>query len=243
MAQKRSENTYQKINTLYKRDDKGLIILGDYSDPNYEYLKNNLWDIEEKIDGTNIRIEVTLEVINMTPLQFKYGVKYKGKTDNANIPPKLLELLQNTYPREKVLNALELPLSDFMKKEDDGYPNKVTIYGEGYGTKIQACGSKYLSKDNSFILFDIKIDNWWLLKESRDKIAQALEAPIVPYLGQMTLSEAESLVQKGFTSLISENKDLIAEGVVAKIPTGLKNRRGERIIVKIKTCDYNKLKS
>jgi hypothetical protein len=243
MAQKRSENTYQKINTLYKRDDKGLIILGDYSDPNYEYLKNNLWDIEEKIDGTNIRIEVTLEVINMTPLQFKYGVKYKGKTDNANIPPKLLEHLQNTYPREKVLNALELPLSDFMKKEDDGYPNKVTIYGEGYGTKIQACGSKYLSKDNSFILFDIKIDNWWLLKESRDKIAQALEAPIVPYLGQMTLSEAESLVQKGFTSLISEDKDLIAEGVVARIPTGLKNRRGERTIVKIKTRDYNKLKS
>lgn len=59
----------------------------------------------------------------------------------------------------------------------------------------------------------------------------------------MTLSEAESLVQKGFTSLISEDKDLIAEGVVARIPTGLKNRRGERIIVKIKTCDYNKLKS
>lgn len=174
MAQKRSENTYQKINTLYKRDDKGLIILEDYSDPNYEYLKNNLWDIEEKIDGTNIRIEITLEIINMTPLQSNYKVEYKGKTDNANIPPKLLEHLQNTYPREKVLNALELPLSDFMKKEDDGYPNKVTIYGEGYGTKIQACGSKYLSKDNSFILFDIKIDNWWLLKESRDKIAQAL---------------------------------------------------------------------
>jgi hypothetical protein len=40
-----------------------------------------------------------------------------------------------------------------------------------------------------------------------------------------------------------EDKDLIAEGVVARIPTGLKNRRGERIIVKIKTCDYNKLKS
>lgn len=243
MVQKQSENTYQKINTLYKRDDKGLIIVGDYSDPNYEYLKDNLWDIEEKIDGTNIRIEVTLEVINITSLQFKYKVEYKGKTDNANIPLKLLEHLQNTYPREKVLNTLKLPISDFMKKEDDGYPNRVTIYGEGYGTKIQACGSKYLSKDNSFIVFDVKIDNWWLLRESRDKIAQALEAPIVPYLGQMTLSEAESLVQKSFKSSISEDKDLIAEGVVARIPTGLKNRKGERLIVKIKTCDYNKLKS
>lgn len=44
--------TYTKINTLYKRyregDLKNCIILGDYSDKETEYLKDNLWLCFEK---------------------------------------------------------------------------------------------------------------------------------------------------------------------------------------------------
>ena len=52
--------TYTKINTLYKRyisgNKKGCIIIGDYSTPEFEYLKDARWLCFEKIDGTNIGI-------------------------------------------------------------------------------------------------------------------------------------------------------------------------------------------
>ena len=39
--------------------------------------------------------------------------------------------------------------------------NLVRLFGEGYGSKIQACGGKY-RKDQSFILFDCIVNGWWL---------------------------------------------------------------------------------
>ena len=49
---------YPKINSLYKRDpEKGNnIILGDFSLPEFFYLKDLLRECTEKIDGTNTRI-------------------------------------------------------------------------------------------------------------------------------------------------------------------------------------------
>lgn len=40
---------------------------------------------------------------------------------------------------------------------------------------------------------------------------------------------------------VLKNKDYIAEGLVLKAPCGLLNRRGKRIITKIKYCDYKDL--
>lgn len=58
--QKRSENTYQKIDTIFKRDAKNIIMPYDeFVKPEFEYLRNVKWRAEEKIDGTNMRIEVT----------------------------------------------------------------------------------------------------------------------------------------------------------------------------------------
>ena len=51
----------------------------------------------------------------------------------------------------------------------------------------------------------------------------------------------QDFVKAGFKSLIAENKDYIAEGLVLKAPCGLLNRRGKRIITKIKYCDYKDL--
>lgn len=47
---------YHKINTLFKRDEKNLIIEGDYSCPEFAYLAENEWTWTEKVDGTNIRV-------------------------------------------------------------------------------------------------------------------------------------------------------------------------------------------
>ena len=47
---------YQKINTLFKRDVKNVIIPSQYTCEEFSYLKDCLWECTEKIDGTNIRI-------------------------------------------------------------------------------------------------------------------------------------------------------------------------------------------
>ena len=55
------------------------------------------------------------------------------------------------------------------------------------------------------------------------------------------IQEAIDYVKRGFVSHVAENnKGFIAEGLVCKSPVGLKNRQGQRIIFKVKTCDWNK---
>jgi hypothetical protein len=62
-------------------------------------------------------------------------------------------------------------------------------------------------------------------------------------MGQFTIDEAIEFVRKGFKSTIAENKDYLAEGLVLTCPYGIKNRKGERIIFKIKHADFAKYKA
>jgi hypothetical protein len=59
----------------------------------------------------------------------------------------------------------------------------------------------------------------------------------------MTIDEAIDIVRTGFISAISEDRTLMAEGLVLSSPIGLKNRRGERLIVKIKYMDFIKYRN
>ena len=53
--QKRSENTYTKINTIFLRDENNIIMPYDeFVAPEFEWLRNCKFDADEKIDGTNI---------------------------------------------------------------------------------------------------------------------------------------------------------------------------------------------
>lgn len=251
MAQKRSENTYQKINTIFKRDENNIIMPHEeFSVPELNWLRGCKFDATEKIDGTNIRIEV-VPALNVTAHRqepFMFVVRYMGKTDKAQIPDHLLLHLKETYPEEKVLEALGLP--KYMSEEyclEKGYNvfggiPMYTIYGEGYGVKIQK-GGNYIKDGVGFIVFDVKVGDMYLLRDSMEDIAGKLGAPVVPYMGQFTIDEAIEFVKKGFKSTIAENKDYDAEGLVLKSPDGLCTRRGERIIFKVKTCDFIKYKN
>ena len=58
--QERSKNTYQKINTLFKRDVNNIIMpYEDFVDPAFEWLKDCKFECSEKVDGTNVRFEVS----------------------------------------------------------------------------------------------------------------------------------------------------------------------------------------
>lgn len=259
--QKRSENTYQKINTIFKRDANNIIMPYDeFALPELEWLRNCKFDAEEKVDGTNSRIEVIREYITSdigNNIGIRWNVAYKGKTDNAQIPKMAYTYLTTVLTEDKVLNSLgltkEMYVNDELMKEkgwsvlntqfnvyeldETKISKRYTFYGELYGAGIQSGG--YYRKDNSFIGFDVKVDDMYLLRENRDEIFNKLGVDIVPYMGQFTIDEAIEFVKKGFNSTIAEDEHL-AEGLVLRTPMGLKNRRGERIIFKVKTVDFQK---
>ena len=218
---------YQKIQTLFKRDERNIIIPDQFTYPEFEVLKDLKWECTEKIDGTNIRIELE----SSGNPEDGIIMSFKGRTDKAVIPEHLLTKLNWLFDRERLMEVLNIT--------DETQDCDITLYGEGYGAKIQK-GGNYISNDVNFILFDVKIGKWWLDRESIKDIADKLGINVVPLMGYMTIPEAIEYVKKGFKSTIAENKDYDAEGLVLKTPCGLLKRDGERLITKIKTVDFRK---
>lgn len=218
---------YQKINTIYKRDQKtNNLIVGDWSIPEFNYLRDCKWRAEEKIDGTNIQIRFNGQ-----------GVEIGGRTERANIPPFLLKKLEELFTVQVLRKAFppECP-------EDMEVPYvDVILYGEGYGAKIQKGGGRYIKNDVDFILFDVKIGQWWLKRGAVEEVASDLGIKVVPIVGYMTIPEAEEYVRNGFYSQIAEDPTYEAEGLVLKTDLGLLDRSGQRIIAKIKTRDFQNL--
>ena len=217
--------TYTKINTLYKRDEKGNIVIGDFSRPEFEYLINCKWRAFYKIDGTN-----------MSYYWDGHEMQIHGKTEKANIPSKLKTAMEELISVEKMREVFPI------KYDENGneVPFMVRIYGEGYGVGIQKCGGSYSRKENKFIVFDIMINGFWLEWDNVCDICSKLGIETVTCFGEMTLAEAEDMVVKGFKSPIAENPELDAEGLVLRPVVQLYNKQHERIMVKIKTGDYRK---
>ena len=225
-----TKTEYQKINTLFKRDSNNVIMPDAWADPMFEYLANTKWEATEKVDGTNIRIIITPPAIEDTPV----GVAFRGRTDAAQIPGHLLKRLEELFPVDKMteqFNPAGRPLKD-----------TIVLYGEGYGEKIQS-GGRYTKGGADFILFDIRVGDWWLLRDKVEGIASVLGIEVVPLVGYMTIPEAIEYVRRGFTSMIAADPTLPAEGLVLKTPMGLLDRTGHRIVAKVKTVDFRKLEA
>lgn len=90
--------SYEKINTMFKRDmDTGKIIYGDWSQPEFEYLKDNIWVFDEKIDGClmhNTKINTTdgktltiKEIVDNRMDISIYGMNREGEI----VPSKILD--------------------------------------------------------------------------------------------------------------------------------------------------------
>lgn len=235
---------YQKINTIYKRSQEpgpnhNKIIYGDWSQPEFEVLKDLKWEATEKIDGTNMSYEIVTEKNPFSDEKVTV-LNINGKTPNAQIPNHLLKTMQDKLVIENVIQTFAKENPETGEKE---MPWKIELFGEGYGVKIQK-GGNYIKDHADFILFDVRITSTvegksiWLTRQACEDIAQKLGIEIVPLIGYFTLDEAIEYVKKGFKSVIAENKDYDAEGLVLRAPCGLLTRMGERIITKIKHCDF-----
>jgi len=229
---------YPKIQSIYKRDEKTKkFIEGQWSLPELEYLKNNIWQWTEKIDGTNIRTiwipESQAELDWGAKIQPYWGVKFKGKTDKADIPKFLLAKLEEMFLIEKMKEV---------------FPDtSLCLYGEGYGAKIQS-GGNYIPNGVSFVLFDVRIGEWWLKRKDVEGIAEKLGIDIVPIIMESTIEEAIKVVRDGFISTWSSHNasatswchEFKAEGLVGKPLVEMRDRRGHRIVTKLKTKDFIK---
>lgn len=190
---------YNKINTLYKRGDKNQIIEGDFSMNEFAYLKNCLWETQEKIDGTNMSYHVFFD----TELGAIKSTEIHGKTENAKIPEGLLIEMKRIFDPLVSYGHLTEKFKQ-VKTLDDGtvvtsWPYKVVFYGEGYGAKIQG-GGRY-SPTEKFTIFDISVqgleeaDEIYLLRDSVVDICDKLNLDLVHSYGHMTISDAEKIIK------------------------------------------------
>lgn len=205
---------YHKIDTVFKRDPETrhkTLMLWDYSRPEFEYLANNNWVFTEKVDGTNIRVFVNPNG----------SVTYGGRSDEAQMPPRL----------GAALSALFGPLQPALYAQ---FPEGAVLYGEGYGATIQKGGGNYRS-DQSFVLFDIRVGDWWLERSAVQELAKQFALDIVPIIGVGTIAEMVRMTQAGFDSVWGAFK---AEGIVARPATELRGRDGKRVITKLKHRDF-----
>jgi hypothetical protein len=207
---------YHKIVTVYERDPDTkykYLIEGRFANPEFAYLSENIWNWSEKVDGTNIRV-----------MWDEGRIRYGGKTDNAQIPAFLVNQMDEMFSVD-TFNELYPALN-------------LCLYGEGYGAKIQKGGENYIPYGQSFILFDVRVGDFWLQRYDVVDVADKLGIQVVPVVGVGSLNAAVEYARTGFSSKIAETSSVVAEGLVIRPAVELFDRQGHRIITKIKYKDF-----
>lgn len=210
---------YHKIETLYERDERTFKLKPELilKNPVYGALKS--WRWTEKVDGTNIRA-----------LWQGGKLSFGGKTDQAQIHADLVRWLYEHITPQALADCFALG-------ED------AVVYGEGYGAGIQKGGGLY-SPVKQFIVFDVFVPDannplggWWLSDENVDDVAGKLGLDTVPYFGEYTLEQATESVRNGIMSCVGPAPHP-AEGLVGRPVEALFDKKGHRLIVKLKTKDF-----
>lgn len=208
---------YHKINSIFKRDPASnmkTFLMGEFALPEFEYLQNNPWVFEEKIDGTNVRV-------GWDGMKVDFG----GRTDNAQMPVPLVKRVQDLFTPKSLAECFGV----------DPDCSDVVLYGEGCGKGIQKGGGIYCPDGVDFILFDVVVDGMYLERHNVADIAQKLNIRTAPIVGTGTLAQAVEWCQKPFDSVVGKGP---AEGLVLRPTVELSDRRGNRIITKVKVRDF-----
>jgi hypothetical protein len=225
--------TYPKIDTLFKRDEN-FTVTDELT--RVEYGLINSWIVTEKIDGTNVRLIWTRQPYGIGLPLSRPQYRIEGKSDDAQLHVGLLTALTD------LCAAMQDEVAAIM--EEFGLRTYV-LFGEGYGAKIQSGG--YYRADQGFILFDVLAGTAWLddsqISETAVRLGidrvPVLHAPNDPTTVLWTLDKIVNFVRPGYislTALIENHRH--AEGIVARPPVPLYDRRGHRIMFKLKERDY-----
>ena len=202
---------YPKIDSVFKRDPENnyKTFLDEYVTDVFRTLRNCEWRFREKIDGRNHRV-----------LWDGEEIEHRGRTDKAHFSDEMLETVEEIFTPEKMFDVFG--------------DNEVCLYGELYGAGINGGGS-YIPDGLDFILFDVLIDGWWIKREDMEGMAKGLDIDVCPIVGTGTIEDAVELCKETFQSKIADCK---AEGLIM-VPVGqLFDRKGKRVITKLKFKDF-----
>lgn len=242
------------------------IIIGAYSDDFMGYIKDLKFDCFSKIDGTNSKIVFfpSTGKIFVGGKTDNADIKGNGQGEFLQaIADRIQPILAEMFPPETarftpVINDKRqivgakyidgMGYGEVMQPNDAGKyivefeEAPVYIYGEYFGKKVQA-GGNYDKDGNRFSIFDVCQQGWYVPIDMLNEYAEKLGLEVAPYLGKMTIPQAEEMVKAGFKTRVPNvsNPDYPEEGIVARPVVPIKDPRGNRIIVKIKSCDYNDL--
>lgn len=211
--------TYPKIHTLWKRDSKNRIIVGDFARDEFQELAHASFVWTEKLDGTNTRFYWNGS-----------SVTIGGRTDNANWNPRVLaelEKIANPYAFESVFGL-----------------KHVVLYGEAFGAGIQKGGG--YSENVLFRPFDLRVgteegityNSPFTGRHKVKGIADALGVEPVEVLGVYSLKDAWYGMERGDFRSTYPGHEL--EGIVGRPETPFYVANGESltpVLVKMKYRD------
>jgi hypothetical protein len=207
---------YHKIAGPFKRYTEGplrnQLIPWEWTREEFGYLQHLPWRFTEKVDGTNVRV-----------VWDGHRPIFMGRTANSQMPTRLSTMLQTTFTEELLEQVFGA--------------TPAILFGEGYGAGIQKGG--LYRPDVSFILFDVHI-GVWLEDADVAAIAKELGIEVVPVITTDTLNhQIREMTQYSMLSHVSiVDKPPNMEGLVGIPLVPLLNRRGGRIVVKLKTEDF-----
>jgi len=182
-----------------------------------EFAVVNRWRVTEKIDGMNIRIALLPDG----------RVFVGGRTDKAQLPPKLVEYIRDTLDPDPMLSW-----------RSEMFPDApVVIYGEGYGAGIQK-GGAYASEPR-FCGFDAMVGGKMLPWSDATELIRRTNLETAPDLGVKSLADTMRSTLGGRLSMIAASADdpPVSEGVIAVAEPQLYTRFGERVKFKLKWKD------
>ena len=184
-----------------------------YREPELEYLAKNLWVYKRKLNGENMRVLWNGE-----------QAIWNGKTNDFETDAETTEYMNTTFLEE-------------VFEEKFGHEKQVLLFGERMAPKTQ--GNELGLESVEFVLFDVKIGDTWLAPENLRAIAK--------YFGLRTCYDfmRPEDEKRNYAQTLENLIDEVAkgrfenwEGIVASPATGLYNRKGERLICKIKNHEY-----
>jgi len=122
---------------------------------------------------------------------------------------------------------------------------KIKVYGEAHGGKIQGMSDTY-GKDTKFVVFDINIDGLWLDVPNAEKVTNELGLEFVHYdLISATPEVIESIILEDSVQAVRNGMGTghKREGVVLRPPIEIRKNNGDRVIAKHKNLKFRETKT
>lgn len=207
---------YHKIETVFNREETGghKLIRDSFRNKAVEQCKDLQWNFTEKIDGTNVRIHWD-----------GHKIEFNGRTDNADLHKDLKKLIAEKFCSNEVEELIEQKIGG----------KELFIFAEGYGAGIQTGGG--YSKDKGIIVYDVKINGYYLSYDDMVDFMKPFDVKCVPLVLTGTINEGIQWVLDNEFSRVGDGTQK-CEGVVGRLVEEMFDRHGNRMIVKIKRCDF-----